>query len=162
MRFICDDNLGRLAKYLRILGFDTAFIEPISDPELLRLAAAQERILLTRDHQLIPHSHPYGILILEVDEPLKQMTSTLEALRITVDPQLFFRRCSQCNELTSPADKKLAQSHLFPYILKTYDDINRCHSCGRYYWRGSHYKRMLSMLRKAIPDKALVGPWPEK
>jgi uncharacterized protein len=161
MRFICDDNLGRLAKYLRILGLDTAFIEPVSDPDLLRLAAEQQRFLLTRDHHLLQYSHPYGILIIEEDRPLSQLTITIETLQISIDPDLLFQRCSQCNELTLSVDKELVKDSLFPYILKTQTGISRCPSCGRYYWKGSHYKRLLAQLRSAIPDKALVGLWPE-
>jgi uncharacterized protein len=160
MRLICDDNLGKLAKYLRILGFDTAFQEPISDPELLRLAAAQNRFLLTRDHRLLEHTHPYGILVLEDDDPLVQLTAAIRALNLTIDPRLLFQRCTQCNEITLPVDKENIKNHIFPYILKTQREINQCPSCGRYYWKGTHYQRLVQKLHKAIPDSALTGPWP--
>ena len=161
MQFICDDNLGKLAKYLRILGFDTLFTEPISDSELLRTASGQQRYLLTRDHHLLNHSHPYGILVLEDDNPLKQLTNIIIKLNLTIDPKLLFQRCSRCNEITQPVDKTQAQNHLFPYIVKTHDEVNQCPVCGRYYWKGTHYKRLLGELRKAIPDNFLTGPWPQ-
>jgi uncharacterized protein len=162
MRFLCDDNLGKLAKYLRILGFDSSFLEPVSDPDLLRLAASENRYLLTRDHLLLERSHPYGILVLEDDDPLSQLTATIKSLNLKIEPQHIFRRCSRCNEITLPVDKTQAGNHLFPYILKTQDEISRCPSCGRYYWKGTHYKRLLQGLRKAIPDGALDGQWPEE
>jgi uncharacterized protein len=162
MRFICDDNLGKLARYLRILGFDTSFQEPISDPELLRLAAAEKRCLLTRDHHLLQHTHPYGILVLEDDDPLIQLAEVIRSLKLVVMPALLFQRCSRCNEITAPVDKAQTGNHIFPYILKTQNVIRKCSSCGRYYWKGTHYKRMIQELRKAIPDTALAGPWPNE
>jgi len=162
MRFICDDNLGKLARCLRILGFDTSFQEPISDPELLRLAATEKRCLLTRDHHLLDYTHPYGILVLEDDKPLTQLTEVIKSLNLIIEPMLLFQRCSRCNEITAPVDKAQAGNHIFPYILKTQDVIRKCPSCGRYYWKGTHYKRMIRELRQAIPDNALAGPWPEE
>jgi uncharacterized protein len=162
MRFICDDNLGKLARYLRILGFDTLFLEPISDPELLRLAAADKRYLLTRDHQLLEHTHPYSILVLEDDDPLMQLAEVLRSLMLVVEPSLLFQRCSRCNEITLAVDKTQEENHIFPYIMKTQDEISKCPSCGRYYWKGTHYKRMIRELRKAIPNSAIARPWPEE
>ncbi len=160
MRFICDDNLGKLAKYLRILGFDAFFQENVSDPELMRVAAAQERYLLTRDHHLIQFSHPYGILVLEDDDPLGQLSVTVKSLNLRIDPGLLFQRCSRCNEIALPVDRDSVKNQIFPFILRTQNEISRCPSCGRFYWKGSHYKRLLRQLRKAIPDNAIVGPWP--
>lgn len=162
MHFICDDNLGKLARYFRILGFDTSFRELISDPELLRLAAGEKRCLITRDHHLLDHTHPYGILVLENDDPLTQLTEVIKSLNLIIEPVLLFQRCSRCNEITLSVDKAQAGNHIVPYILKTQDVIRKCPSCGRYYWKGTHYKRMIRELRKAIPDSALAGPWPEK
>jgi uncharacterized protein with PIN domain len=160
MRLICDDNLGKLAKYLRILGFDTSFQEPISDAELMRLAAAEQRFLLTRDHHLQQYSHPYGLLVLEDDDPLKQLTTVINSLNLSIDPALLFLRCSRCNAIIEPVDKTRVRNQIFPYILKTQKEISRCPSCGRFYWKGTHYSRLLRKLRKAIPDQALTGAWP--
>ena len=160
MRFVCDDNLGKLAKYLRILGFDTLFQENISDPELMRLAASQERFLLTRDHHLIQFSHPYGILLLDDDDSLGQLAMTIISLGLIIDPELLFQRCSRCNEIALPVDMDRVKNQIFPFILRTQNEISRCPSCGRFYWKGSHYTRLLRQMRKAIPDNALAGPWP--
>jgi uncharacterized protein with PIN domain len=162
MRFVCDDNLGKLAKYLRILGFDTSFQEPISDPELMRLAAGEQRLLLTRDRHLSQYSHPYGLLVLEDDDPLGQLTVLIKSLNLTIDPSLLFRRCSRCNAIIEPIDKTQFKNRVFPFILKTQEEISRCPSCGRLYWKGTHYRKLLSKLRKAIPDKALAGTWPDR
>lgn len=160
MRFICDDNLGKLAKYLRILGLDTAFTEPISDAELLRQAAAEERFLLTRDHHLLNKTIPHGVLILENDDPLAQLNHVLVSLNLSIDTANLFNRCSRCNTLCERVDKTDIAHEIFPYILKTQDIISQCPSCHRFYWKGTHYRRLLTELHNAIPDDRIIGPWP--
>lgn len=161
MKFICDDNLGKLAGYLRILGFDTEFNEDIDDPALLRIASGERRFLLTRDRKLVSRSHPYGILILTSDDPLKQLSTMLGELNLKVETGSLFARCSRCNEICDIVDKSSLSEKIFPYILKTHSIIKRCPSCGRFYWKGSHYKALLKKLKNAIADKNISGKWPD-
>jgi len=162
VRFLCDDNLGRLAGYLRILGFDTLFYENIDDAALLKLAANDERFLITRDHKLASKSIPHGLLIIEDDAPLKQLSTVVLELDLTVDTNSLFARCSRCNILCHDVDKDSLAGKVFPFILKTQPQIKRCPSCGRYYWKGSHYKVLLRKLRSVIDDSHVAGKWPEQ
>ena len=123
---MCDDNLGKLAKYLRILGFDTGFKEPIEDAELLRRAASEERFLLTRDHRLLTRTHPHGVLVLENDDPLEQLGYVVSTLELAINPALLFRRCSICNTLCETIEKAQAENQVFPFILKTQEVISLC------------------------------------
>jgi uncharacterized protein with PIN domain len=161
VKFICDDNLGKLASYLRILGFDTYFDETIDDNSLLQTASVEKRTLLTRDTKLASRSHPYGFHLIEDDDPLTQLRFVVTELAIKVEPANLFNRCSRCNELCVVVDKDKVSEEVFPFILKTQDIIKRCPSCGRYYWKGSHYKEILRKLKSAIPEKQLIGGWPE-
>jgi len=160
VRFICDDNLGKLARYLRVLGFDTCFDETIADNTLLRIAASEERCLLTRDHKLSSKSVPHGILILENDDPLNQLSIVIQKLNLKIDPELLFNRCSRCNGLCHIVDKRTISEEVFPFILKTQEIIKQCPSCKRFYWKGSHYKALLRKLKSVIPDQILRGEWP--
>jgi hypothetical protein len=157
VRFICDDNLGKLAKYLRLLGFDTFFAEPIADSELLAAAASQERFLLTRDHSLRDKSHPYGMLLIENDEALAQLSEVIKSLNLQVRTADLFTRCSRCNEVCHSVRKEEIAERAFPYILKTQDNISECRSCRRLYWKGTHYRHLLAELRSVIPADHLVG-----
>lgn len=161
MKFLCDDNLGRLARYLRVLGFDTAFYPVIDDASLLRIAAGEERFLITRDHRLAEKSVLYGILILDEDVPLKQLARIINELNLMIDTSALFARCSVCNTLCEPADKPTLSQKVFPFILKTQPQITHCPSCGRYYWKGTHYKVLLRKLKNLINDKNLLGKWPD-
>ncbi|MEE9553418.1 MAG: Mut7-C RNAse domain-containing protein [candidate division Zixibacteria bacterium] len=161
MKFICDDNLGKLAAYLRILGFDTKFDENIDDAALLRIASGEQRLLLTRDRKLASKSHPYGILILTADDPLRQLSTIIGVLKLIIEVDSLFARCSRCNETCKIVEKNRLSEKIFPYILKTQSIIKRCPSCGRYYWKGSHYKAILKKLKSAIDDKDISGKWPD-
>jgi uncharacterized protein with PIN domain len=161
MRFICDDNLGKLASYLRILGFDTFFDENIDDNSLLKTASAEKRVLLTRDRKLASRTHPYGIFLIEYDDPLRQLNLVAADLDLKIDPSELFKRCSKCNEICGTVEKDEISDEVFPFILKTQDIIKQCPSCKRYYWKGSHYKNILKKLISAIPEKALIGTWPD-
>ena len=161
MKFICDDNLGRLAAYLRILGFDTLFYEKIDDAALLRLAAGENRCLLTRDNKLAAKSHPYGVLFLKDDNPLNQLSMVIKDLYLIIKTDLLFARCSKCNSLSRSVDKKTLSDSVFPFILKSQSAIYRCPVCGRYYWKGSHYKSLLRKLKSAVRDENISGEWPD-
>ena len=161
MKFICDDNLGKLASYLRMLGFDTLFEEFIDDNNLLKIASAEERVLLTRDRKLSSRSHPYGFLLIEDDDPSSQLSHAIAKLDLKIDPEKLFDRCSKCNRICEIVDKNEISEEVFPFILKTQEVIKRCPLCKRYYWKGSHYKSILKNLINVIPKEALTGRWPE-
>jgi uncharacterized protein len=158
MKFICDDNLGKLAKYLRFLGFDTFFEEPIDNNELLRLAASQERTLLTRDSHLEAKVHPFGFLLLAYDDPLEQLRAVIANFGLKPESAEVFRRCSLCNELCVDIDKSKAGDKIFPYIIATQEIIRQCPRCRRFYWQGSHYKRIIAELESVMRMQSREKP----
>jgi uncharacterized protein len=160
MRFICDDNLGKLTRYLRFLGFDTYFKETIDDNELLRIAASQERILISRDSGLTEKIHPFGFLLLTIDEPLLQLPEVIASFNLKIDISDLFLRCSVCNDVCTEIDKSQAKDEVFPYILNNQDVVRQCPSCLRYYWKGTHYMRIVAELKSAIPAESIMGFWP--
>jgi uncharacterized protein with PIN domain len=160
MKFACDDNLGKLAKSLRILGFDTFFQENIEDNELLRLADSEQRFLLTRDHHLLSKSLPCGVLLLEDDDPLLQLKKVVETLSLKINIEQLFIRCSRCNMLCHTVDKSQISDEVFPYILRTQEIITQCPSCRRFYWKGTHYQRLLRNLKSVISENNIIGEWP--
>ena len=126
---MCDNNLGKLAESLRILGFDTGFKEPMRTPKLLRRAACEERFLLPRDHRLLTRTS-HGVLVLENDNPLEQLGFVVSTLELAIDPALLFRRCSICNTLCETIKKAQAENYVFPFILKTQEVISLCPFCN--------------------------------
>ena len=150
MRFICDDNLGRLAKWLRTLGYDTLFCSSISDRELLRKALDQERIILTRDNHLIQMKSVQDYLLIKSDQPLEQLKQVIQHFKLKRDEEKLFTRCSLCNTELKPVEKEKIKDRLYPYVYQTQDNFVYCSSCDKIYWPATHIDRMKEKLEKAF------------
>jgi uncharacterized protein len=140
-RFVLDVHLGKLAGYLRMLGFDAAYTNSASDPELVWMAAAEQRILLTRDRGLLMHgSVTRGYWLRETDSRRQaaEIVRRFDLAR-SVRP---FTRCMACNGSLQPAELAEVRPRLPARIAERYSRFLQCPGCGRIYWQGSHYRRM--------------------
>lgn len=151
MKFICDDNLGRLAKWLRTLGYDTLFYPTISDQELIKKALDEERIILTRDNNLIQMKVVQNHLLIKPDQPLEQLKQVIQHFNLKRDEEILFTRCSICNTELKPVEKEKIKDRLYPYVYKTQNDFVYCSSCDKIYWPATHVDRMKEKLKKILP-----------
>lgn len=154
-RFVLDGHLGRLAAYLRMVGFDARWRSECGDEELARLAAEERRVLLTRDRGLLKRravTHGYWIRELE---PPRQLAEVLRRFDLARDVAPFCR-CLRCNELLAPVAKEAVLGRLPPRVREEQDEFVRCPSCDRIYWRGSHHRRMERLVAEAVA--AASGP----
>jgi uncharacterized protein with PIN domain len=138
-KLLADGMLGTLAKWLRLLGYDTAYDNAADDHALARRARAEGRVLLTRDRELANRRGLHTLLI-ESEDLDEQVQQVQEALGPPPDPALS--RCAVCNtalERVSPED---IASRVPPYVVRTQTDFRRCPGCGRVYWPGTHVDRM--------------------
>jgi uncharacterized protein with PIN domain len=140
-KFVLDVHLGKLAGYLRMLGFDTVYSNRFSDLELVRISCEQRRILLTRDRGVLKYSAvTHGYWLRETDSRLQ----TAEVVR-RFDLAHSFRpltRCMVCNEPLRAASKDEVRSRISSQTLEWCDEFRECTGCGRVYWHGSHCRRM--------------------
>lgn len=150
MKFVCDDNLGKLARYLRLMGFDTAFITPISDPELIALMLKEDRLVITRDTRLAERIEPDKVAVIDTDFPDQQLLQIITKFNLPVEPDKFFSRCLICNELCHDISRESIKDKVFPYILRTKNQFRQCPKCQRIFWQGSHYNRMLTKLNQLL------------
>jgi len=136
-KFVVDVNLGKLARLLRLFGFDTLFTNALTDAEIAALAAEQQRIVLTRDRRLLyakAITHGYWV---RAAEPLRQLAEVVR--RFDLARQLKpFCRCAVCNGLIEPVEKQAVLDLLEPKTKLYYDRFYRCPTCGKVYWEGSH------------------------
>ena len=142
MKHLCDHMLGTLAKWQRFMGYDTAYPGPLSDSQIHRLAAAEDRIVLTRDKELA--SRGAGAVRVrsdDLDEQIHEVASAL-GLRI-VDP---LSRCSLCNTVLIPAEPGSLEGRVPEGVLDRHHEFWRCPSCGRVYWQGTHWDKMVERL----------------
>lgn len=152
-RFVVDGHLGRLAAYLRMLGFDTLYRNDFSDADLARLSAEEGRILLTRDRGLLKRSQVTHGYCLRNTAPRAQVEEVLERFDLAglVQP---FRRCLRCNGLLQPVAKAEVWDRLPPRTREEHDEFHRCQDCGQIYWKGSHYQRMARLIDHLLEGKS--------
>jgi uncharacterized protein with PIN domain len=156
MKFIADSMLGRLARWLRLLGYDTLYYKDIDDSLLLRIAREEKRILLTRDTRLAKVRDLPEFLLLYENDPLEQLkkviiTFNLATSRGGVTPPLsILSRCSLCNAVLSDASKEEARGVVPEYVYSTSDSFKKCSTCNRFYWKGTHHGKMLKKLKELL------------
>jgi uncharacterized protein len=147
-RFILDNHVGRLAAYLRMMGFDALYRNDYQDEELAQVAGAEKRILLTRDrHLLMRKMVEYGYCLRSMDSR-HQLDEVTRRYRLGqfVHP---FQRCLRCNAPLEAVSKEAVIDRLEPLTRRFYDEFHVCPVCSQLYWKGSHYEQM-----KAIIDHA--------
>ncbi|WP_427914566.1 Mut7-C RNAse domain-containing protein [Ramlibacter sp. MMS24-I3-19] len=150
-RFTADAMLARLARWLRVLGWDTRLDPALPDPEIVRLAEFERRILLTRDRGLLRELRPRQALEITHDQPLAQLVHVVRELQLAA-PHELFTRCTVCNTpLSAPLDPADRARLLPPDVQALPGAARACPGCGRIYWPGSHARRMRDALDRALP-----------
>ncbi len=138
-RFVADAMLGRLAKWLRMMGYDVTFFHDADDLALLRHARAEGRLLLTRDRDLARRAGRLGIMInnQRLEAQLQEM-----AERGLIDGPLEETRCPVCNARLVPISRERAREHVPPYVYQTQEEFYQCPECKRIYWAGTHWQNI--------------------
>ncbi len=148
-KFILDVHLGKLAKYLRLCGFDTFYRKDYNDIEIINLSSSEKRIILTHDVELLKNkkvTHGYWIRSQYLNEQLKEVL-----LRFNLIHQMLpFTRCMECNGLLTEVSKEDIMERLLPETDKYFTDFRMCSGCKRIYWEGSHYERMKRYINNLI------------
>ncbi len=161
-QFVLDGHLGRLARYLRMLGFDTRYARDAADPELARVSAEESRILLTRDRGLLKRSIVRNGYLVRADDPRRQLGEVAERYGLAA-AAMPFTRCVRCNGAIEPVDRAEVAERLAgePRTLRYFDHFGRCADCGSIYWPGSHFDRMSLLIREMLvagPGGTAVAP----
>ena len=144
-RFVLDVHLGRLAAYLRMLGFDTRYKNDCDDPTLADISADEHRILLTCDRLLLMRKQINHGYFVRNRQPQPQLLEILSRFGLFEDIKPFIR-CIHCNGKTQPVEKRDIEAQLLPKTKKYYNEFFQCDSCKKIYWKGSHYLKMKEMI----------------
>ncbi len=139
--FVLDVHLGKLAAYMRMLGFDTVYRSCFRDEDLARVSAEQNRILLTRDRGLLKRSAVTRGHWLRETDSRRQVAEIVRRFDLGASLQPF-SRCMACNGVLCAATKEEVREYLPPRVAATFTDFRRCTDCRRVYWQGTHYERM--------------------
>ena len=150
LRLLADGMLGRLTKWLRLLGYDTAYDNAATDPELARRARAEGRILLTRDQALAARRGLRALLIRSqaLEEQVREVRQGLGP-----PPHAALSRCAVCNSVLERMSHDQAAQRVPPHVLRTQTEFRFCPGCGRVYWPGSHLKAIRAQLDGFTPEE---------
>lgn len=146
-RFIADAHLGKLARQLRMLGFDTLFSGTLPDEKIIQVSGEEKRIILTRDRELLKSDkvdHGYYVRATVSDD---QLTEVIDKFDLTHQFKPF-TRCLVCNGLLEDFPKAEKPSELPEELVNRHEEFFRCSACGKVYWEGSHYRRMTEKINK--------------
>jgi uncharacterized protein with PIN domain len=148
-RFVLDVHLGKLASYLRLLGFDVLYRNDYDDEELAQISHQQQRILLTQDAGLLKRSVvTYGYRV-RSHHPPAQVREILARFQLS-DQVAPWQRCPRCNGLLEPVQKQAISHRLPDFTRLSYDEFFQCRDCQHLYWKGAHYKRLQQLMAQFI------------
>ncbi len=154
MKFLADSSLGRLSKWLRILGYDTAYYRGGADRSFLRKAEKEGRAVLTRRKDVLKRNHSGVVVFVEHDHVEDQIGEILGKLSLVPQPEIFFTICLECNTPLKEVTRDEVRSRIPDYVYQTQQEFRRCPACGRIYWPGTHRDRAMNVLKKLFADAA--------
>jgi hypothetical protein len=160
-RFFADAMLGRLARWLRVLGYDTAYHAHIADADLVWQAQQEQRCILTRDRALPHERHLDRYLLIESQTPLAQLREVVQWFHLPWQNHLF-SRCMVCNTPLQDVSPQDIVGAVPPTVLQHQRCFVRCPTCARVYWEGSHAVRMRCQLARVFTGDAAGGAREER
>ncbi len=153
-KFIVDNNAGKLAKWLRIMGYDTLLFKEEDDNKMINIALSEERIILTKDTQILKRrlvtSGKLRVIFIEEDNPKAQLKQVVTTLNLSQFKP--FSLCLECNQQLISRKKEEISNLVPPYVFKTQDQYMECPACHRIYWRGTHWQAMKKELEKFFEE----------
>jgi len=151
MKFIVDKNVGKLAKLLRTMGYDTVFFTGSDDSNMVSIALADGRVILTRDTQIMKRrvvtTGRLKAVLIDSDEPEQQIRQVISTLNLDCQFKPF-TICLECNQSLLKRGKEQVKDLVPPYVFQTQNQYMECPACHRIYWRGTHWQAMTKKLRK--------------
>ena len=140
MKFLVDRMLGRLAKWLRILGYDAAYFTGRDKDELYYQSLREGRIILSRDQRGISCSKGFRVVFIHADDFEEQIRELSKAVKIQTGGEDMFTRCVLCNGELERADKEKIREKVPPFVFETVEEFSHCSRCEKIYWKGSHWE----------------------
>lgn len=143
MKFLCDQMLGTLAKWLRIYGYDTFYANnEMDDADLLEISKGENRILISRDKKLIQMARRENLKTFEIKTTDLDEQISIVLRRINIDETKFLSRCLLCNNEVEEIKKENVRGKVVDRVFENNDKFWFCKKCNKIYWKGTHYKKM--------------------
>lgn len=146
-KFIADGMLGRVARWLRLMGYDTLYFNTSRKIDMVRLAIKENRRILTKDRNL-SEGFPEVVVFLTSNDTFSQLKEIKERFKLEITEKKLFTRCSLCNELLEEVDKKDIKQSVPEYVYNNRESFAKCPKCERIYWEGDHCKSIREVIKK--------------
>jgi uncharacterized protein with PIN domain len=150
-RFAADRMLGKLAKWLRVLGYDVAYLRQAADQEILR-QLQDGRTFLTRNRRARLWQQQGKVFVVNANDPKEQLREVVRGLGLAKMAEALFSRCLSCNKLLEKVSREEVREQVPEYIWQAQNSFYRCEDCSKVYWSGSHSERMRKRLNKILAD----------
>jgi|WetSurMetagenome_2_1015567.scaffolds.fasta_scaffold15356_3 uncharacterized protein len=150
-KFICDVQLGKLAKYLRMLGFDTLYNNKYGVKEVIKISNTEKRTILTRNILLLKNSSVERGYWVRSQDPYRQIVQVINFSDLLLQIRLFYR-CSNCNGILEVVSKEAIIDRLLPNTKKYFNEFNKCNQCDGIFWKGSHFNKLLNLSENIKKD----------
>ena len=148
-RFIVDNNVGKLAKWLRLMGYDTLRFDGSDDSRMIHIALHQGRVILTRDTEIMKRrvitTGRLKAILVTSEEPEQQIRQVIESLKFDCQFRPF-TLCLECNQPLIERGKEEVKNQVPPYVFQTQSEFVQCPACHRIYWKGTHWESMTRRL----------------
>lgn len=151
LRFVADGMLGKLTRWLRMLGHDVTYSNSLGDDELIKVAKEEQRILLTRDIRLYQKAATDNVraFLIEGETECDRLAVLAKKYEFSLTIDISESRCPKCNSRITPIRKENVAERIPESTYKIYNEFWECQNCGKIYWRGSHWKRINETLSQA-------------
>ncbi len=151
MKFLADGMLGKLTRWLRMLGHDVKYVKDLDDKELIRLAVSEQRVLLTRDAELHRRATAQRaeVVLIQGNNEAERLAALSNLFKLKLELNADNSRCPKCNARLAPVEKAQIIHRILQDTRASFDDFWICAECESIYWRGSHWKRIVRKLKEA-------------
>ena len=155
LRFLVDHMLGKLVKYLRMLGVDTVYFTQTDVSTLIEKAYQEKRIILSRNTKLKHIDGFPDFVFINDDQPDKQLSEVLKHFKIHISHDQLFTRCLTCNQKLIVGNHEDVKGKVPPYILGIHKEFSLCPQCKKVYWEGTHLKKMKEIIWEVLEKKGI-------
>jgi uncharacterized protein with PIN domain len=151
-KFLADASLARLAKWMCLLGYDTAIFPKEAGREMLRQADAEGRIVLTRRRDMIERQFSGNLFLITDIVVGRQLNAVIERFSLKIDRKKMFGICLECNEKLNQVSREDVRDLVPPYVFENCTQYNQCPRCQKIYWMGTHQRNAIRFMKKHIPS----------
>lgn len=146
MKFVLDNTVGKLARLLRIAGFDTSYVVENDLPQVIAISREQQRLIVSRNSRYEKLALAADFYHVESDDPEEQFLALLSDLNLDLEENLWLSRCLECNALLERVDKQATSGKVWPYVWATQEKFYHCPDCDKLFWSATHVAAMREKL----------------